>query len=116
MKFPSIPQNPKNWEIDNINELIKYPNIESETFDFKKEPSELDEHICAMANTMGGILVLGISQVKSKDGKRIIRFKKSGFLKGKEETILNQIVDNTFKVDPLPEIDVEHVHEKDNKK
>ncbi len=42
MKLPEIPQNLNDWTVEIINDLIKIPHIESETFDFKKEQSELE--------------------------------------------------------------------------
>ncbi len=48
MKIPSIPDTIEEWNIEKLDELIKYTGIESDTFDFKKEPNELREHICAM--------------------------------------------------------------------
>jgi hypothetical protein len=54
VNIPTIPEKLDGWNIEKINELTKYAGIESEVFDFKKEPNELEEHICAMANTKGG--------------------------------------------------------------
>lgn len=114
MKLPEIPQNLDDWSIDTIDALYRIPHIESEAFDFKKEQSELDEHICSMANHKGGILVLGIAPKRSEDSKHIIGFVKSGFSKGREEIILNQIADNVVKVEPRPKVDVKHISEKDD--
>lgn len=111
MELPKIPENPTDWTIEKLDELIKIPDIESETFDFKKEPNELEEHICSMANTRGGVLVLGISQIDSEDGTRIIRFEKKGFPSGSEETITNQITNSAYNIEPLPEVKIEHLKE-----
>lgn len=112
MKLPTIPENPFEWDLTTLEDLINIPEIESETFDFKKEPNELEEHICAMANTRGGIIVLGIKEIKSEDGKRIIRFEKQGFPVGKEETIVNQIANSAYNIEPIPEVKIEPL--KDN--
>jgi len=81
------------------------------SFDFKKESNELEEHICSMANTRGGVLVLGISQIDSEDGTKIIRFEKKGFPSGSEETITNQITNSAYNIEPLPEVKIEHLKE-----
>ena len=111
MELPKIPENPTDWTIEKLDELIKIPDIESETFDFKKEPNELEEHICSMANTRGGVLVLGIAQIDSEDGTRIIRFEKKGFPRGSEETITNQITNSVYNIEPIPEVKIEHLKE-----
>ncbi len=116
MEIPNIPKKLDEWNLQNIEKLLPLPNIESEEFDFKSEISELDEHICAMANTSGGIIVLGIGENKSKDGTFLLGFKKIGFAKGKEEQILGQISDNSYKVEPLPIVNVKHIHEEDGEK
>ena len=116
MKIPSIPHTLDEWNIKKLDELTKYAGIESETFDFKKEPHELEEHICAMANTKGGYLVLGIEQIKSKDGKKIIRFKKIGFSHGKEDSFKNRITNSILLLDPIPDVEIEHIRENDGDK
>jgi len=35
MELPSIPENPVDWTVEKLDELIKIPDIESEIFDFK---------------------------------------------------------------------------------
>ena len=109
MKIPEIPKNLENWTIEKLDELIKFVDIESETLDFKKKPNELDQHICSMANTKGGFLILGVGQEKSKDGKKIIRFTKNGFPLGEQETILNEITNSAYNVEPLPKIEYNHL-------
>ena len=76
MELSAIPEKLEDWKLEVLNELIKYPDIESETLDFKKEPSELQNHICAMANTNGGFLILGINEIRSSDSRKIIGFEK----------------------------------------
>lgn len=116
MNIPKIPDNLKEWDIELLNEIIKYVDIESETFDFKKEPNELNEHICAMANTKGGFLVLGINEIKSNDGTKIIRFEKAGFPDGKQENIRTTVVNSAFNVEPTPSVEVENIPEEDGSK
>ncbi|MCV0411263.1 helix-turn-helix domain-containing protein [Nitrosopumilus sp.] len=116
MKIPKIPSSVENWSIEKIDELIQYVGIESDTFDFKKEPNQLEEHICAMANTKGGHLVLGIEQIDSEDGKQIVKFEKRGFKHGFEDNIKNQISNSVLLIEPIPDVDIIPVHEKDNKK
>ena len=116
MQIPEIPQDPKEWTVDKLNELIKFVGIESNTFDFKKEPNELEEHICAMANSDGGFLVLGIIQVLSKDKKRTIKFEKRGFTHGKEDNLKNKITNSVLSIEPVPPVSFELIPEKDGKK
>lgn len=116
MNIPKIPENLDDWNIDILNELTKFVGIESETFDFKKESNELEEHICAMANTQGGILVLGVEQIKSKDGKKTIGFKKTGFSHGKEDLEKNKVTNGVLNLEPKPIVNIETIPEKDGKK
>ena len=114
MKLPKIPIKLENWDIEIINEIIKYVDIESETLDFKKEPNKLFKHICAMANTSGGFLVLGINQIKSDDGKTILRFEKTGFHNGQEDAIRNEIGNGVFCIEPTPTVEIKNIS--DNEK
>lgn len=116
MKIPTIPEKLSDWDIEKLDELIEYTGIESDTFDFKKEANELEEHICAMANTKGGHLALGIEQIKSDDGTTTIRFKKTGFSKGKEDNLKNRITNSVLLLDPIPDVEIEHIHENDGEK
>lgn len=116
MKIPEIPSSIKDWSIEKIDELIQYVGIESDTFDFKKEPNQLEEHICALANTKGGHIVLGIEQINSKDDKHIIRFEKYGFAQGSEDNIKNRITNSVLEIEPTPDVDIIPIHENDNKK
>ena len=116
MKIPTIPKSMDEWNIEELNELTKYVGIESDTFDFKKEPNELEEHVCAMANTRGGYLVLGIEQIKSEDGKRTIRFEKRGFTSGSEDSLKNRITSSVLLIDPIPDVEIKQVHEENGDK
>lgn len=116
MEIPKIPHTLEEWNIEKLDELIQYVGIESDTLDFKKEANKLEEHICAMANTKGGYIVLGINQIKSKDGKKIIRFAKKGFTRGKEDNIKNDITNYALHLEPVPNMGIIHIHEKNGKK
>jgi len=116
MRIPTIPQNLDEWNIDKLNELIQFVDIESETFDFKKEPNELAEHICSMANTKGGFLVLGIEEIRSEDKSKIIRFKKHGFSNGKQDATKNKITNSVLSIEPLPVVEIEHIVEEKTEK
>lgn len=96
--------------------MIKYVDIESEIFDFKKEASDLHEDICAMANTQEGIIVLGVSQVDSEDHTKILRFEKTGFELGKEDGMKNTIGNYVAKIEPLPVFDVKPIYDKNMNK
>lgn len=64
-----------------------------------------------MANTSGGFLILGINEVKSQDGKKIIKFEKSGFSDGEQDNLRNTIGNNIFNIEPTPKIEVKHLLE-----
>lgn len=107
----SVPENPQDWNINTINELIQYKDAESEKLDFKSEINELANHICAMANTSGGFLVLGIREIKSQDGKSIIRFEKAGFRDGEQDGIKTQIGNSCYNIEPNPSIKIENIQD-----
>jgi len=106
-----IPKDLEEWSMKTLNELLKFVDIESETLDFKKEPNKLHEHLCAMANVNGGFLVLGINEIKSEDGKKIIRFEKIGFNEGEQDMIRNSIGNSMFNVDPIPNVSIKNLLE-----
>jgi predicted HTH transcriptional regulator len=113
MNIPVIPKRLGDWTIGAINSLIKIRDIESETFDFKKDVSDdLENHICAMANLYGGYIVLGIEEIKSSSDPHIIaEFKKVGFRAGKEDDIGKQISNSVYKIEPFPRTECLHIHE-----
>lgn len=104
-----LPEKLEDWSMDILNELVKLSDIESETFDFKSEPTDLHTHICAMANTNGGFLVLGINEIKSSDGRKIISFERKGFDNGEQDGLRNKIGNSIFNVEPTPTIDLKHL-------
>jgi predicted HTH transcriptional regulator len=81
VKFPNILEKSNLWTIDDIDSLLNIPESESEKLDFKLEVTDLTRHICAMANTSGGFIVLGIEE--SETGS----FKKIGFSNGDQDEI-----------------------------
>jgi len=64
LSFIQFPQKLTDWTLNHINEYIKLRDIEGIRFDFKSrnfnEGKGLSTHICAMANVIGGFIVLGI--------------------------------------------------------
>ena len=120
MSVPTIPSRLEDWNIQVIDSLLPILSIESETFDFKghdfnKRSDELYYDLCAMANTSGGYIVLGVDQENAPDGK-IIRFIKNGFERGEEDKINQTVANNMYSVDPTPNIGQPWmVYEKDEK-
>ena len=52
-----IPERLQDWDLQTLNKLVTLKDIERESFDFKgPKLQDLSAHICAMANTAGGIL------------------------------------------------------------
>lgn len=111
MGIITIPEKLENWSTEILNELIKLSDIESETFDFKSEPTDLQTHICAMANTDGGFLVLGIEEMKSSDGKMITGFRKIGFNKGEEDQLRLKIGNSIVNIEPTPTVNLQNLVE-----
>jgi hypothetical protein len=104
-----IPKDLKEWNINVIDNLIQLPNIESETFDFKGHCfdafKELHEDICAMANTIGGYLVIGIDEIKDNRGNTL-KFRKKGFDKFKDENNVENYINNALsRIEPLPKFE-----------
>ena len=86
-----------------LDSLLKYREIERDSFDFKgRKLHELETHLCAMANTVTGILALGVDDPSSTSPTAI--FTKNGFRKGTEAPTLNSINNFVGKVDPLPRV------------
>jgi hypothetical protein len=112
VKLPLVPDNIDGWNIRKLNELLKIINVESETLEFKGRNFEsLTKHFCAMANSYGGYIVLGIELDKSKN-----KFKKNGFDKGKEEESNGQKIGNyMYEVEPTPEIISRNLYDKNSK-
>jgi hypothetical protein len=98
-----------------IHSLLNKRHIESETFDFKgKEAakgSELSKDFCAMANTSGGIIVLGIDEVKKKGV--LIGFTKNGFRTNvQDEDKVNQVIGSSrYEIEPNPILESKPIFE-----
>ncbi len=84
-----------------LNKLLEQ-KIESESLDFKVRINELSNHICAMANTAGGFLVLGINEQKTSNGKKVIRFIKEGISENEINVVEQQIRESIANVEPVP--------------
>jgi len=110
----NYPDKVEEWKLENINELIKLKDIEDIKFDFKdkdlNEGKGLSSHICAMANTVGGFIVLGIDEIKKKNNE-IIRFDKDGFKTGKEDIVKQSISNYISQIDPLPDVNMKKIDE-----
>ena len=109
MEKISIPKNLDEWNQEKLLEIMKYPGIESETLDFKKEPYELQKHFCAMANTTGGFLILGIEEINSEDRTKLLGYNVKPFQKGKEESINQQIRNAISSLEPTPNMEFDHM-------
>jgi hypothetical protein len=108
MTLPVMPETLQDWNIDVIDNLIKILSIESETFDFKgshlyDKDDELYNDICAMANTSGGLIVLGINEIKIEGKTK--RFEKNGFEAGDEDKVNQQIASSIYNIEPTPKIE-----------
>lgn len=112
MRITTIPEKLENWNLEIINKLTTYPDIESETFDFKSEASDLSKHVCAMANTSGGFIVLGVEELKNNLQKPT-KFEKKGFQKGKQDDIGLEIGNSTSLIEPTPIVDLNHIEDGD---
>jgi hypothetical protein len=105
-----IPKDLKEWDISIIDKLIQLSHIESETFDFKGHSfdafKELYADICAMANTSGGFLVLGIDENKDEQN-RILNYSKTGFESSKHENGVESRINNALaEIDPFPKVEI----------
>jgi hypothetical protein len=112
------PERLEDYNISVINSLVGKRYIESETFDFKGKKaakgSELSKDFCAMANTRGGIIVLGIKEVKNNGF--LERFMKEGFRTNvdDEDKVKQFFGNNMHEVEPTPRIDCNPVYEQDD--
>jgi predicted HTH transcriptional regulator len=61
----NLPDKLSDWNIETIERLLPILSIEGDTFDFNgnilKSKYELYNDLCAMSNSSGGFLVLGIN-------------------------------------------------------
>ena len=95
--------------MERLNLLLDVPGIESDIFDFKGPGKQkrnvvpsLSRHVCAMANTNGGTIVLGIDPVKvPRDGTKILKYEKNGYDVGTEDKVGLDISHQFNNVDPV---------------
>jgi predicted HTH transcriptional regulator len=111
-----IPDKLEDWNIQIIDCLIPLRDIESETFDFKSADfKELSIHLCAMANTLGGTIVLSIDEVKDQQG-HLTKYKKTGFVNNnKEDNVRNRVNNAMVNVEPIPKVSIRNVSDTNNK-
>jgi Putative DNA-binding domain len=114
----SFPKSAMDWKIEDIDQLINLRDIEGINFDFKSknfhEGKGLAKHICAMANVVGGYIILGIEEDKDIH-QRLIGFRKDGFLLGEEDKVKNDIFNFVSKIEPFPEVETHTIQNNDNK-
>ena len=72
----------------------------------------LSNHICAMANTSGGYIALGIDGNKNVKTDYFIGFKKKGFILGEEQKIEIEINNARINVEPNPTMNYRNIEEK----
>lgn len=106
-----IPKKLQNWNLNTINELIKFRDAESENLDFKQEIKDITKDICAFANTTGGFLVFGIGAIKNSSDKTVLGYKKIGFKKGLEDEMGLEISNSCFLISPIPAYEVKHIQD-----
>jgi hypothetical protein len=110
-----IPETPEDWDTNTLNQLVSLKDIEGENFDFKNKDIEgLYTHICAMANTSGGYLVLGVDEEKDEKTGYVFGFDKNGFDNDKRKYIETLINNAIINIDPYPKVRFANV-EDDNK-
>lgn len=109
-KLPVI----KEWNEHTIDMLPTAPGAESETLEYKREISRnsLPKAICAMANTSGGFIVIGIEELKNSD-EEVINYVKKG-INGNPDELVRIINDFNSNIDPWPEIKVRDIKYKDD--
>jgi hypothetical protein len=108
-----IPKELDNWNLETLEYCLQLTDIESEDFDFKGQSyANLSIHLCAMSNTSGGYLVLGIEEVKNPATNHLIGFKKNGFTVGKDEKNAEVQINNAaINVEPNPRIFTKYIIE-----
>jgi predicted HTH transcriptional regulator len=115
VSLPEIPAKVTDWNIDILNKLITFRDIESDVFDFKgSDFSDLAIHLCAMANNGGGTLVLGIDEDKTSEG-HLLGFKKIGFSVGKENFMDREVGNRVFQVEPNPKVEIKNIEDTNDK-
>lgn len=109
------PERLEDYNMSVIDSFLNKRHIESEIFDFKGKDaakgSDLSKDFCAMANTSGGIIVLGIDEMKNNGV--LTGFAKNGFRTDfQDEDKVNQVIgSNRSQIEPIPIIDCKPVFE-----
>jgi len=102
-----FPARLEEWTLDAMNDMIRFRVYENERLDFKGKKilsnhHGLEEDLCAMANSSGGFIVLGIEETRHSRGN-IINYEKNGFDIGEEDNVHHLITQKAFLIDPYPE-------------
>jgi hypothetical protein len=114
MTFQGPPMKLSEWNIGILNDLIQYRDIEGETFDFKSnELGELFKDVCAMANTSGGVLVLGVGETGERDARV---FTKQGWEDREEASVKRKVGDQCARIEPPPVIEYGRLDDPEKKK
>jgi hypothetical protein len=111
--MPQMPKSLGDWNITILNKMMSVPGLEKEDFDFKAPvtrarnpvPADIDKDICAMSNTAGGTLVLGIDEDVDGSGN-LLGYKKIGFDAGKEDEVSLAISNAVSNVEPFPKYEL----------
>lgn len=98
----TAPINEVTW--DDISAFCEQQKAEDSYLDYKKDfPDRLEATIAAMANTIGGVILIGIEE--SKDSKPKVPIAGVAFNKGLQERVTNIILSNVMPP-VFPEIQV----------
>jgi predicted HTH transcriptional regulator len=118
MTLLKIPDKLDGWTVEIPNQMITIPGVESEVLDFKghgknggNRVPNISEDICAMANTSGGTLILGIDPQK-QDG-HTIGYTKNGYEKGAEDKVGLAISHRVNDVEPVSKYELKVLYEND---
>ena len=109
MNQEDLPDSILEWDSKTIDRITSIPSIESETLEIKESLTDLTRHICAMANTSGGVIILGLKEERDSIHKKTTGFTKIGFQNGKEDETGLAIGENVFSISPVPQYQIQHI-------